>query len=336
MQEHKDYERTFANHPLFQKPIRPWSNWREWCERWQAAVSYQEMIGLLHTGFDASPDYHDGTYDRDRAERILMYFDIADSWNDSLSLYAPGEHSGFAENKFLFGYTESGQNILKSAAELRQLIARKAFDVLATNFFVNTGDSESPYAVWQSRLLFSRRIFLRLQEFFQSGNRIAESHCIRNLSASFRKDRSHTERLAIEFLTHLAKHVFTSSDDTVESWVTNREEVLAAQEARRELMNKAKPWLIEVMLYVGREHYLRDWFRTFDKDCLLKLKEIAFRSELLQFVHPINDTRPVQSIEEAVYSGSRAARLLLDFELYERVHTRLEQTRQSELRKKNK
>ena len=39
-------------HDLFTREIRPIKDWQEWLERWQAAVTMDEMLGLLHVGFD--------------------------------------------------------------------------------------------------------------------------------------------------------------------------------------------------------------------------------------------------------------------------------------------
>ena len=88
-------------------------------------------------------------------------------------------------------------------------------------------------------------------------------------------------------------------------------------------LDSAKPWLVEILAYLGRLDLLRSRTTQLDEPCLAKLKEIALRAELSQYNHPVKETRPVATVEEACYVGSPAALFLERCELMLREGKRL-------------
>ena len=68
-----------------------------------------------------------------------------------------------------------------------------------------------------------------------------------------------------------------------------------------------------------------------DKACLAKLKEIATRTEIR--LRGFGGTRPVASLDEALYCDSEAAWFLAVHELKTREHARLEAIREAEEKK---
>ena len=65
-----------AVHPLLSREIRPLYNWHEWLARWDAALTAEELLGLLHVGFNVPLDrseHGEKGYDAvDLADHLLI------------------------------------------------------------------------------------------------------------------------------------------------------------------------------------------------------------------------------------------------------------------------
>lgn len=322
-------EATPPTHPLFSREIRPLHNWTEWLVRWYAAVSMEEMLGLLHVGFGVPLDRHEfGEKVPNSINRLIFYFSIADGWEDHALLKPPGEnHWNFPDYNSLY---ERG--LLPS--QLRQKIARKAFDTLCLAFFKevlsvsdNIYSRERLKEDWKCAIV-SERLFPVIQNFFRAEKeRYGDNVVIRNLSRH-EEGRSHNERLAARFLLALARLIwdwegpresYYSSDEQKEKFRKESTE-------RRSRIDASKPWLVEVLSCLDKLDLLskREWLIELDKPCLAKLKEIALWKEL----HSLNDPvvvkrRHVATVNEALYAGSKAALLLKEYEIVNAEHKRL-------------
>lgn len=301
-------------HNLFTREVRPIHNWHEWLERWQSATTVEEMLGLLHTGFNVSLEHSQyGEKEYDSIDRDIFYFTIADGWADDYLLRTPLDE----KKHYPFGRDEHGRTVHKSASEIRQVVALKAFDMLCLNFF--------RVELKEDGRIASARLFPIILDFF----RIEQPHFgtrfeIRNLNRSNWRELSHNEQLARKFLLNLARFVWGWKEvdtrfyrgkdkEAAEKWITEM----------RARLDAAKPWMVEVLVNLDGFDLLREWMLELDKPCLAKLKEIALRSELSQYGHPVVKNRKVTALDEACYTGSRAAWLLKERELKMREGERL-------------
>jgi len=323
-QAQKDARAT--THPLLSREIRPLSNWHEWLVRWQAAVSIEEMLGLLHVGFNVSIGRHEhGEQEYDDIDRLVFYFSIADGWNDHYLLEFPTDQEKYPHT---FN-SEQG-----SPGKLRQQLARKAFDMLCLNFFKvellgggRYGDSLAD--IWES-VVVSERFFPIIQNFFRAGKRrYSDSVSIRNLS--YRGSRSHNEEHAVNFLLDLVRFIW-GYKTSEPSWRSDEElkQVRKDNAVMRSRLDASKPWMVEVLVCLDKLDLLREWILDLDKPCLEKLKEIALRNRLSEYTCPVRKSRTVATLDEACYLDSKAAWFLKEHELRQREHRRLTAIRDAE------
>lgn len=319
-----------AIHNLFTREIRPIHNWHEWLERWQAASTLEEMLGLLHVGFNVPLQrFHYEEREYFTTDRLIFYFSIADGWDDSYSLQVTedeGKEYGFGRDR--------GQVIWKLPCELRQYIARKAFDMICQNFFkvvelMENGIDEFAN-IWE-RVVVTEPLFSVIKNFFRVEERVSGGTGIRNLSRY--GDRSHNEKQAINFLLNLVRFICGWKEREIHAWDARKEKKEAENVAMRIRLDTSKPWMVEVLSQLGELNLLRKWILELDKPCLAKLKEIALRNEISNFYHPVRKTRRVATLDEACFVGSPAAWFLKEYELKKREHKRLSAISEAELRR---
>lgn len=268
-----------ATHDLFSREIRPVHNWHEWLARWQAAVTLEEMLGLLHAGFSAELRvFRDDVREYDSTDRVLFYLTIADGWADSNLLEVPSDTG----NKCQFGRDRHGNVVWKSVIEMRQMVALKAFDMLCLNFFrveLKGGgrDGEGFAYVWEQQIA-SERLFPAIADFFRAEESRFGGMRIRNLNPSYlRGEPSHNEKLAHQFLLNLARFLWGwKESDTrfVES--AKKPEAEKKNAAMRARLDGAKPWMVEVLVELGQLDFLREALLALDAPCLAKLKKLRF------------------------------------------------------------
>ncbi len=333
MPEHSEEVQEVATPSLLKRTIKPITAWHDWLERWKDAKDLQIMEGLLHCGFSVVFDqYVYQKKDYDRIDRLAFYLAIADGCADENLLRLPEED--WHPNCFM-GYDKDGNRIFRTESQVRQQLAKKAFDMLCLNFLrigcVKKPQRGGDFSFWQDTI-FSERLFPIIQSFFRvEENRWKTSLVLRNIS-SF-SERSHNEKLAIDFLLNLASALWMFEDDSLEPWDESRKEVRKAEiAALRSRIEAAKPWMVEVLSFLGEIDLLREWLFRLDEPCLAKLKELALRNCFRKGSHPVSEDRAVATIEEACYLGSKSAWLLKEHELKLREHQRLTAIRDAERR----
>jgi len=325
----KGAEKEEEIHTTLTREIHPICNLAEFFVRWQAAKTFEEMLGLLHVGFNVSlgrGQYGEKEYDE--IDRLIFYFTIADKWVDKYLLRLPKD----GDTEYVVGYDlKTGYVIKKKLSELRQELARKAFDMLCTNFFsrielLGGGRNGNDFADKWEETIVSERFFPIILNFFRTEKeRFGDDIVIRNLSRRYDK-RSHNERQAVEFLLNLAKFLWGWKEpEPNELPYDNNEkrkylEYLAALRSR---VDGAKPWMIEILTQLDELDVLRKWTLELNVACIAKLEEIALRNEFSEHLHPVVKTRPVDTIEEACYLGSNAGWFLKFHELKTREYRRL-------------
>lgn len=336
MSEENNGKEEVVIKPLIKVKIRPIHNWYEWLELWQLATNHEcleWLESLLHTGFNGNvsfdkADYYEKPYDH--IDRLIAYFTIADGWPKHYQF----ENSDGNDNSYFTGYDKSGNSVRKSTSELRQQVARKAFDMLCLNFFKEEEyryeESESNF--WW-KVVLSEKLFPVIQNFFKiEKGRYNDRIEIRNLYHQTDK-LSHNEQLAVDFLLKLANIIWGWKELETESWwkEDRKKAIEKYNMEKRTYMDAAKPWMIEILVQLDKLDILRKWMFKLDQPCLDKLREIALRSELDDFAHHVAKDRPVKTLEEACLAGSRAAWFLKEYELKKKELTRLKTVRDAEL-----
>lgn len=298
---------------LFSREIRPIRNWHEWLMRWQVAETIEEMLGLLHVGFSVEiggggwrePEY-------ELSDRVEFYLTVADGWMDADLLERSGD-----SGEYYFGKDEFGNRSRKRTKELRQVLARKAFDMLATNFF-NAMKVKDGYRnqIWDEAL--TGRLFPVIQNFFRTekakyGGRIV----VRNLP--WRDEVSHNEKRMIGFLLNIIENVWKWSEEPLSSWWKEEEKDKARliNAELRARFDGAKPWTVEVLVYLGRLDILRGLWESLDVPSITRLKEIALRTEVPDPETPrwSYRQRRAKTLEEAVHAGSLVAGFLVELDI---------------------
>ena len=308
---------------VVQPPIR---NWHHWLERWDNAEDFQQMESLLHCGFNISLSRgHYSEKEYKHLDRVMLYLAVADGWQNS-ELLRLREDEG---TSYMFGYDERGATVWKKPSVLRQMIARKAFDMLCLNFFKgislvdNSDHRRCTYdRVWTEEIVTPQFLPL-IQNFFrvECGQRFG----VRNLTPNY-DNRTHNEQDAIQFLVNFAEFIWGGLE--VEDDENPSE--------TRKLAESAKPWMTEVLVRLNRLDILRKRILKLDEATLAKLKEVALRdNNFSRHSHPVLEDRKVESVEEACYLGSKTAWLLKEYEVVMQVHGRLKTIQEATMRKRD-
>ena len=196
-------------HNLFTREIRPTRNWKEWRERWQAAVTIEEMVGLLHFGFDVPLEcMQHGEQEYDNIDRLSFYFNIADGWAEHRLLRRETDDN----RSYMFGQEKDGCVAYKRIVELREFVARKAFEVLCSHFFkmelMGGGRDGHEFGYGWKHVATSERLYPVLQNFFRVEEGIFGGQTnTRNLNGRW-CERSHNEQQAVNFLLNLARFMW--------------------------------------------------------------------------------------------------------------------------------
>jgi hypothetical protein len=321
-----------AVHPLFTREVRPIQSWVEFLERWEAARTLEEMLGLLHAGF-ATPEYYffHRTYDEkkyDGIDRLVFYFALADGWNDSSSLRVRPDDD---DKEYRYGRDRNDMNDIRvTPSELRQVVAKKAFDMLCQHFFkkqveaalVPRGRRDTP---WGIRFLSEDRLLTAIMSFFRLKKESLGKDLVVSNLARKPDELSHGEQQAVAFLLNLAKCVFERDGEREDGEMRSR-------------LDSAKLWLIEVLSYVQQLKMLwiaygphDPYFTELDEPCRAKLEEIAMRKVFDRYGP---GERRVQTLDEACYLGSKAAWFLKEYEMMKTVYDRLDAIRAAEQERK--
>ncbi|MEK9173632.1 MAG: hypothetical protein AAB594_03630 [Patescibacteria group bacterium] len=151
---------TCERHVLQEKSFRVSKNWQEWKGAWDSAERFDELMGLLHSGF--SPEIDNGISIEESCDRLCFYLSVAD---------------GFKRYRHMLSLNPS-----------ERLLAEKAWKMLCGNFFATAGLSDYVRGRRES-VMFSQRVLTKLLWFFDPRRE--------NLSIG---DDGHKEKLAAGFM----------------------------------------------------------------------------------------------------------------------------------------
>src|SRR3954471_13808541 len=80
--------------------IRPIRDFSEFIKRWQAAITIEEMLGLLHFGFSVPFAEQKSGNEYDAIDRNTFYFSIAEDWCEDPS--PESAHERRQEKMYMF------------------------------------------------------------------------------------------------------------------------------------------------------------------------------------------------------------------------------------------
>lgn len=310
----------------FMHEVRPIRNWHEWVQLAQAATTFDQKLGLLHVGFDMWLDrreYDEPSYKAD--DRLQFYFDVANGWTNARHFREEGLFRDDEPNYRI------NNRIERTRSEQRQLLAQKAFDMLAQRYF-------KPKLSWLEEMDFQSREdrpiirnYLRGLEFQLVMNFFTPREGVMQ-NISLRKDSRPSERQVIDFLLKLPKLIWSWKEHEIMSY--DREEERLRKEAyncdERKAVATAKSWAIEMLSALDELEVLNDSSLELDETCLAKLTEIAFRTKLKHYYCPVSEDRRVLTLDEACLAGSAAAWMLKRHELVTNERARLQEIRTAE------
>lgn len=284
--------------PLLSRKPLPISNWKEWLTHWENTTSLQEMLGLLHFGFDVETWSSQNEYTW--KDRVLFYLSVADGWSDDMYLYVPDEDR---ECRYEIGRDKYGNGIQKTVRGLRQDVATKAASLVFKELnqipvAVSGKYGPEPNSAWES--IFASDFFPYIQSFFRITERSEFSNPeVRNLTAGYVSRYHILQGSLIQFITNLADAMWGWKEPSY----FNNDQQKEKAEALRARIEEAKPWMVEVLCRCGKVAKLEEWLLSFDEKCLEVIKNIALE-------RGVGDKQS-QSVEEACYQGSKTAWLLI-------------------------
>lgn len=311
----------------FMQHVGPIKTWGEWLKLVSAATTFEQKLGLLHAGFDVEMGHRERwgvDPDYIPSDRLKFYFSVADGWPESTNFQNEGV--GWQdEPTYQIGYDERGRPEKRRESQLRQSLARKAFDMLVSHYFLEQSWLErASYRSREDEELIRSFLgnpgFLAIQQFFR-----VEEGRVPNLSTHDEDNRRTQQKKVREFLLWLPPLLWNWTEEEIhphdpEEW---KDRKMLDNRVVKGFVTKAKLWMIEVLSALGKLDLLGPWILELDKPCLAKLKEIALGTNL----PPPGigwKGKPVTSIEEACFYNSGAAWLLKKHEVMMAEHVRLQ------------
>lgn len=254
-------------HPLFSRKIRNIIDWKEWLDLWQKANTFEELYGLIQTGFNC------GTYADDSLEdRICFYFDLADGYNNEISAQLTGD-------------SRKNQKNIES-------LAKKAFGVLCDNFFASDNEQRQP--LWK-RFIAKEKIFKKLLWFFRPTGFGVENNFPSAIYTSSKKEFG----IINEFLANFYTYVLKYKPEVSFTGVKKELEVTVEK-----MLAEARPFIVAMMEESGHLKILMDKEINLDDDSMAQLYRMSMTKHWSFNVARIDE---YSSLEEAIYFGSRPA-----------------------------
>ena len=317
---------------LISRKVRPFRNWSEWLDRWNQAEVLEEMLGLLHAGFQV-PYYPCNSTEKEytRLNCVIFYLAIADGW----------QHHHWLENKddrtYFSGWKGEEFNC---ESKLRRMLASKAFKMLCQNFFGKFDKPQKDAQEYSQRewleIIHSEKLLPAIQNFFrrQGVEGMISSNSIRNLPGpDWKANQSPEVKTALGFLLNLAEVLWEWKEASIQRYCDPTEDELKKQASGRARVEAAKLWMIEVLSMHEQLGFLSKRMLSLNAGCIEKLKEIAMRTELSSYSHHVSSSRPVETLEEAILAGSREALFLKRHEVAVAEDRRLREIKEAERQK---
>ncbi len=288
----KSVEEAKPVHPLANFMPTSFQSFDDWLARWNSATVTQERLGLLHCMQTIE-------YWLEKTEQSVFFLlDVANGWETGNPFRCYHRHY-------------NADDINKS----REIISRKAFDVLCVKLFASGKQDYPPLWWW---MLEKQETFDKLLNFCGPE--------ARNYYKPFAGGQvSHQVEVYGSFLQEFSRLGWTYSRRS------NRQGEVANEDEIRARLVAARPQFIDILRYLGQLNWLNrpmgcygGDFPELDKPSISKLREIVFETELLlppqDFHSPAEHSRKPKNLREAILGASVAAEVLVlnDIRLAER------------------
>lgn len=285
------------------------STWTHWKEQWGATMIAEHKLILLHYGFTI-----DGSTG-DCIDRICFYLDVANGHTSSLNFRLSDEQAGWTNTRFL--------DERMSWSDVRQSIARKAFEMVANTLFKNRTKGSGDYPSW-SWIVGYPELLDKVLWFF----RVNDELRIDNLPYAYGGEEGVYSKITHTFLAELANLAWMFSH--FGKYTGKSDHAIQEQLAAR------RPKFIEILCGIGELGRLFDQQYKLDKACMAKLEELAFRRKLWL---PTEEKGPRGSfwrdahrkpatLAEAHYGGSMPAIVLTHRRIVAQEQERFEKLRE--------
>lgn len=249
-------ERT---NPLLDYIPKTIGSWNEWMAAWDAAELTEYKHQLLHMGLDL--------LHKDSRRAIPFYLRVADG---HLSRFIHGPDDPYLSYRWL------GDRETKNAAELRAILAGKAFTVLVNKFFaVRPNEARTNVPDWVSSIFLGEILedvvwFLRCEE----RTVVLENWGPRNFTSALKRpENERATQVMTDFIVYLTQLAFNHSffDDVLVrcGWIRDHKTSI------QERLVAVRPQLIEPLAYVGRLDLLLEHGVEIDDDWLAELARVA-------------------------------------------------------------
>ena len=311
-----------GRHVLLEKGvITHIKNWEEWKECWQGEDQAEYLNSLLHFGFNIPVN------EEEAAERLCLYLEIADGISRSSNFVKEneeGEDEFFrlirlrASNPCKTFVQHEHENGIKTRAEFRKMLAKKAFQVLCLKFFKNTS-KEDYLPSWYEGLL-NPSALAKLFWFFRPEN-------------SWYSIEDHYEKIVYNFAYDFCIFIWNCANGRAVdkyfffSQKIHKEDIL--------LFQSVSPDVITVLNRIGKLDFLlyKNRYQEVSEDCLNRLEELALNKKLsLPKIDSSwqNEDRKPKDIEEACFGGSQAAKVLTILQIQQKEGEKFDKLRKLE------
>ncbi len=311
----KAQQNANEEHLLLRKDVVYLKNWKEWKVRWEKEHRVEFLHSLLHFGFNIPVEDLNEVGDR-----LHLYLEIADN-NEYSTVFSRGEEEGVQYYAYFEGCTTFTKKAIRGKAEFRQMLSRKAFEVLCQKFFKDTSENYD-LPSWLRGIL-APGVLEKILWFFRGKER-------GNL-VNINYFADHHMKTAIEFADELCFFVWDA--------VNYRENAFRPKLGREniEMLRSFLPQIIETLNNLGSIDFLlkKDRYEYVSEDHLTLLKELALKEELPFPSISVNsrygtEFRKPKDIDEAVYGRSQAAKVLLLLRVLRKEKNRFEEIQEME------
>lgn len=254
-------------------------SWKEWLELWENTEQVELRHSLLHFGLDV-PECDDWP------GRLMFYLDVADGHDSELSLRSK------IDRVHHFGSYQTSLGSFEGASHVRRQLALKAFQGLCVHLFTNKNATWDTFLAQQNSL-DKVMWFLRMNEYGSLLNRPHEP-----------RQREIFDAFVLQFCRYVWK-----GSGLLE--IHGRE----AGERIKEMFVKSRPRLVLILCGLRKEDALLNTEEfPLDAPALWALRTFVWGKELHLPDHKQGGSsrtiRVPDSLDEAIFGGSQAARVL--------------------------
>lgn len=288
-------------------------DWKSFFRQWQASTSFEEMMGLLQYGHRGNLKWFNLP---ENENSLLFYLEIANGFGRCQNFGAEFGESGY-------GGAEKNPNKYDLYAR-RQLVAWKAFQILATYFFKDQNEKGNQHRSWELALIQPRLLSALIYFFHQPHPRFDDQ--IANLDyADETIDRSSNHlKVAREFAKEMCLFILTFQRNFYGANHVQDQQI-------HELFVSVQPQVIEILHRLKEiKTLLRRERIELSSAGMKKLEELALKDKVVNRERHRSPTFLPRDIAEAVYGGSEVAEVYFILRTQKNVRCRLQRVVEAE------